>query len=67
MATEFTEAGPRARGILTYSLSANPESPWYSDQTVMFSKKQWLDLPFTRAEIEAASIHSYRLVSDDYH
>ncbi|MCZ6831959.1 MAG: penicillin acylase family protein [Gammaproteobacteria bacterium] len=64
MVTEFTDQGPRARGILTYSLSANPESPWYSDQTEMFSNKQWLDLPFNPVDIRAASIRSYDLSSE---
>ena len=67
MATAFTTRGPRARGILTYSLSANPESPWYRDQTEMFSNKQWLDLPFTVEDVKAASIQSYDLKSEYYH
>jgi acyl-homoserine lactone acylase PvdQ len=61
----LADTGPRARGILAYSKSSNPESPWYSDQTEMFSGKQWLDLPFSRSDIEAASIRSYRLASDN--
>lgn len=59
MATEFTDQGPRARGILTYSISVNPESPHYDDQTKMFSKKQWLDLPFYEKDVEAATLRKY--------
>ena len=37
---------PESRMILTYSLSANPASPHYADQTRMYSRKQWLDMLF---------------------
>jgi acyl-homoserine-lactone acylase len=61
MASEFGEQGPRARGILTYSLSSNPQSPHFSDQTEMFSAKQWLELPFERQDVENAALRNYRL------
>ncbi len=51
-ATEFTRWGPRSRGILTYSLSTNPESPHFADQTKRFSKKRWLRLPFEEWDVE---------------
>ncbi len=35
-------ACPDVRTILTYSLSDNPRSPFFADQTKMFSKKQWV-------------------------
>jgi acyl-homoserine-lactone acylase len=41
MAVEMTPRGPRARTILTYSQSANPASPHYSDQTALFANKRW--------------------------
>jgi acyl-homoserine-lactone acylase len=53
MAVEITPNGPRARTILTYSLSANPSSPHHTDQTVLFSRGQWVTERFTDAEIEA--------------
>ena len=59
LAVEFTDEGPRSRGILTYSLSANPESPHYDDQTRMFSRKQWLELPFRDRDVEAAARRAY--------
>lgn len=43
--------GVRARTILTYGQSDDPTSPWSADQTRMFSKKQWVDFPFSRAQI----------------
>jgi acyl-homoserine-lactone acylase len=56
LAVAFGDDGPRSRGILTYSLSANPSSPHFADQTRMFSQKRWLDLPFREAEVEAATL-----------
>jgi acyl-homoserine-lactone acylase len=53
MATELTPRGPRTRTILTYSESANPDSPHFSDQTVLFSRKQWVTERFTQAQIAA--------------
>jgi acyl-homoserine-lactone acylase len=53
MATELTPQGPRTRTILTYSESANPNSPHFSDQTVLFSHKQWVTERFTQAQISA--------------
>lgn len=42
-----------ARGILTYSQSQEPESPHYADQTHLYSKGEWLTLPFSDEEISA--------------
>jgi acyl-homoserine-lactone acylase len=53
MAVELTPQGPRARTLLTYSQSANPASPHYSDQTALFSHNQWVTERFTEAEINA--------------
>jgi acyl-homoserine-lactone acylase len=54
-ATEFTDNGPVSRGILVYSQSPNPASPYYADQTMKFSQKEWVDLPFTEDEVAAAA------------
>ena len=48
--------GRRARrraSILTYSQSTNPDSPYFADQTRMFSNKQWVDEAFCENEIAA--------------
>ena len=45
---------PDARTILTYSLSASPESPLFGDQTRMFSRKQWVKSRFCERDIQAA-------------
>ena len=44
-------ACPDSRSILTYSLSANPQSPYYADQTKLFSQKKWVDMRFCTHEI----------------
>jgi acyl-homoserine-lactone acylase len=48
--------GVDAHTILTYGQSDDPTSPWSSDQTVMFSNKQWVDFPWTPAQVAAQQI-----------
>lgn len=52
----FDEDGPVADAILSYSQSTNPASPFYADQTRIYSAKKWHRLPFSDEEIEAARI-----------
>jgi acyl-homoserine-lactone acylase len=50
----WDEAGELdARGILTYSQSPESDSPHYADQTRLYSRGEWVDFPFTEAEILA--------------
>ncbi len=42
---------PNTRTILTYSQSGNPNSPYYSDQTRLYSKKRWVTERFCEREI----------------
>ncbi len=44
---------PVADALLTYSQSADPDSPHYADQTSDYAKGAWLRLPFTAAQIAA--------------
>lgn len=53
MAVEMTAHGPIARTITTYAESGNPTSPHFSDQTALFSRRQWITERFTEAEILA--------------
>ncbi|MFI5801719.1 penicillin acylase family protein [Streptomyces sp. NPDC051561] len=53
MATELTPTGPRTQTLLTYGQSSNPTSPHYTDQTRLFSRRQWVTERFTPAEIAA--------------
>jgi acyl-homoserine-lactone acylase len=50
-AVELTGGCPQARTILTYSLSSNPDSPYFADQTRMFSNKEWITFPFCARDI----------------
>ena len=42
-----------AQGMLTYSQSPESDSPHYQDLTELYAAGQWIDLPFTEAEITA--------------
>ncbi|MDZ7686253.1 MAG: penicillin acylase family protein [Gammaproteobacteria bacterium] len=52
---------PDARAVLTYSQSPQKESPWYADQTRLYSNSQWIELPFTEGEINADMVQRLRL------
>ena len=52
LGVEYTAAGPRAKGILTYSQSGDPKSPHFSDQTELFSRKELRPMLFHEADIE---------------
>ncbi|BAL88078.1 putative cyclic lipopeptide acylase [Actinoplanes missouriensis 431] len=53
MAVELGRHGPSGRQILTYSQSTNPNSPWYADQTSLYSRKGWDTIKYTEAQIAA--------------
>jgi acyl-homoserine-lactone acylase len=42
---------PDASTLLTYSQSTDPTSPYFSDQTKLFSKGQWVRSRFCEADI----------------
>lgn len=52
-AVSFDEQGPVAQGMLTYGQSVDPASPWYADQTLVYSRKEWPALPFSQERIKA--------------
>jgi len=49
----FDGNGPKAEGLLAFSLSSDPSSPYSVDQTQAFSKRQLNALPFTEQQIKA--------------
>jgi acyl-homoserine-lactone acylase len=57
MTTQLNPTGPASAGILTYSQSTDPTSPWYSNMTKLYSKGQWVKLPYTAAELAADHPH----------
>ena len=50
-AVGFDEHGPVAKAFLTYGQSTNPASPHVTDQLKRFSRKEWIALPFHRADV----------------
>lgn len=56
----WDETGPVAEGILTYSQSSDPDSPYFNDQTKLYAKGQWAKLPYTEAQITADP--NYKLI-----
>ena len=57
------DACPDAHTILTYSESTDPTSPWFSDQTPLYSQKQWIAFPFCAADVQAQAISTQTLSS----
>jgi acyl-homoserine-lactone acylase len=53
MALSFTDDGPQARVFLTYGETEDRTSDLYTEATEAFSAKEWRDVAFTDAEIEA--------------
>jgi acyl-homoserine-lactone acylase len=54
---------PEAASLLTYSQSANPDSPHYADQTGLFSLSQWVTAYFCPAQVTAHAISAMVLSS----
>lgn len=50
---EFTDQGPEAYGLLSYSQSTDSDSDFFTDQSQRYSMKDARKLLFTDAEIEA--------------
>ena len=50
---DFTDEGPAARALMTYSASSDPASPHFADQTAMFADKELRPVLFTEAAIAA--------------
>lgn len=45
---------PKARTLLTYSQSSNPNSPHYSDQTRLYADERWVTSRFCEKDIRSA-------------
>jgi acyl-homoserine-lactone acylase len=64
MAAGFDAQGrPSGSAVLSYSQSENPLSPFFADQTRLFSQEQWLPMRFTEADIKADPAFSRRVVT----
>lgn len=60
----FDEQGPRALGLLAFSLSSDPASAHFRDQTEAFARHQWQVLPFTEAQIRADGQYQSQLIEE---
>ncbi len=50
---EFTDNGPEAYGLMSYSQSTDPMSPYFVDQSIQYSNKEPRKLFFTEEDIAA--------------
>jgi acyl-homoserine-lactone acylase len=64
MSVVFTDDGPVSEGVLTYSQSTNPLSPWFSDQTRLYSAEGWDPLLFDPADVREAAISTVRIEAE---
>lgn len=53
MVVELTPQGPKGQAVLSYSQSTDPASPFFADQTQLFSQRQFRPMRWTDAEIAA--------------
>ena len=51
---DFTDTGPRAYGLLSYSQSSNAASPFYNDQQRRYADRDPRPIPFTEGEITSS-------------
>lgn len=56
MTLAFTEEGPRAEAILSYSQSGDPASAHFSDQTSLYRDKRWRQILFTAEDVAREAI-----------
>lgn len=63
MALEFTDQGPNAKALLSYSQSGDPESVHFRDQTYRYVNKEWRPTLFAEADIAADTQRSYTVRS----
>lgn len=58
-AVAFTDSGVDASTILTYGVATDQTLPSSSDQTRLFGQEQWVDFPFTAADVGADAQRTY--------
>nr|KJZ11178.1 aculeacin A acylase [Pseudoalteromonas rubra] len=57
MVVGFSDQGPEAKGLLTYSQSTHSESAFFKDQTEFYAENKTLrKLPYTKEEVQEAKI-----------
>ena len=63
MTLNYTENGPDAKAILSYSQSGSPDSQYFSDQTELYRDKVWRDIYFKPSDIAQNKV-SYQLLTE---
>ena len=63
LSVSFTDDGPFAEAVLSYSQSGDPTSEHYTDQTRLFAKEQLRPVLFDRKDIEANKLSSVDLTA----
>jgi acyl-homoserine-lactone acylase len=63
LALNYTESGPSAKAILSYSQSGSPNSRHFSDQTELYRDKVWRDIDFKPSDIARNKV-SYQLLTE---
>lgn len=59
LAVEFGDV-PRAYSVLAYGQGRSPSSPYHDDQAEMFAKGEMKRVAFTKAEVDAQAVVTYR-------
>jgi acyl-homoserine-lactone acylase len=54
---------PIAEGILTHSQSLDPQSPYFGDQTELYSNKGWVSFPYCQSDVEADAVNGTTIIS----
>jgi len=65
MTLGWSDVGPEAEAILSYSQSGDPESPYFDDQTQLYAEKSWRPVRFTPTDIETNAVSRRVLRSID--
>jgi acyl-homoserine-lactone acylase len=64
MALSYTDEGPQAEMLLSYSQSHDPESAFFSDQTQQYSQLQWRPVRFTESEVTDNTVETLELTQE---
>jgi len=61
MALQFTDEGPKADMLLSYSQGHDPEAEHFKDQTQLYSDLEWRPILFNEEDIVAAVVQTINL------
>lgn len=64
MLVSMDNAGPVAKGVLTYSQATDETSPYYQDQTNLYAEKKMYYFPFKNEDINKHTVESYSITVD---